>query len=261
MTEARYPGGEGRRYSQSTVEQYLRCGLAHLYSTTTQHRRLTTRMAIGSAVAWGAQADARTKKATGGGALPPVDLIEISVAKYDEEIDGAEVPESKTSIIAARDDTAKAARTFALKVSPFIKGVVDAETGLVAKLGGLELAGRPDYITVEGIGDLKTGQPWTTTRANSSRQLTAYGILHRAHYGAYPQRVWIDSVSRGRIGWTAERLWSHRTEEDYRAYWHILLAVDAGIQAGIALPAPEGAWWCSPVYCAHWNFCEAVNSR
>jgi hypothetical protein len=32
--------------------------------------------------------------------------------------------------------------------------------------------------------------------------------------------------------------------------------VHKAIQAGVALPAPEGAWWCSQDWCGYWSMCK-----
>jgi hypothetical protein len=137
-----------------------------------------------------------------------------------------------------------------------------AEKPLAARLGDdLEIVGTPDVVTIKGIGDLKTGRPWTSFRADRSRQLSVYGLLYKAKFGKYPQKVWIDSLGRqgqGRSEWVFRRYWSHRTKEDYLAIVEILKRAREGIKKQIFLPASEDSWFCSPRWCVHYHYCKAV---
>lgn len=257
MSDPRYSAPEPgiTRLSQSLIERCLRCGLRHELWLANQTPRTTVPMAIGSSVAAAAAEDCRKKRHV-------CELVEIAVAAYEQETAMCELIESKLEIGRGKDDSAAATRCYGTQVSPMITEVVQAEEVIVARIGAdMELAGRPDVITKAGIGDLKTGQPWTQQRVDASRQLSAYSILYQAKYGGYPRRVWIDSLSRNRNGWHAQRLWSYRSAEDCRAYWEIMRRVQKSIQAGVALPAPEGAWWCSQSYCEFWSICPAVSKR
>lgn len=261
--DPRYPSAAAGtvRLSQSAIETYLRCGYRWEFDREAHNRRiryLTVPMAIGSAVARGAEVDNATKIAEGRGA-PTADIVEASVVAYERDTRGAEIPESKSAISGGKDDAAAAARAFAMHVSVAISDVVECESPIAASVGyNLELVGTPDYVTADGIGDLKTGQPWTEARVHASRQLTAYSILHAARYGALPRRVWIDSMYRTRSGWDYIRIPSDRTENSVNAYLAIVESVRANMAAGATLPAPEGAWWCSPRWCPHWDRCPAV---
>ncbi len=261
-SEPRYPGGDGSfRISQSSLETYLKCGLWYKLDRENRHRRCTVRMAVGTGVAAGARADNEAKLASGRG-LELAALVERSIAGYETEVGASEVQASPVELAEGKDRTAAAARVYGLEVSPKIVDLLAAEDQVVAKLGeDIELCGRPDYCTRLGVGDLKTGQPWTQERADRSRQLTLYGALYCARTGAYPQRVWIDSVYHTPRGWHASRLLSMRTAGDYAALWAILRAVRDAIQQGVFLPAPEGAWWCSRAYCPHWCSCVVGGGR
>ena len=258
----RYPSSTGRfRISNSDIQCYLQCGERYRLRRQDNIQRTTVRMAIGTAVARGAQRDNEKKIETTRG-LTISDIIDVAVAEYETVTTNSEVPDSKAEVAGGKDDSAAAARVFAIDVSPKIVPIA-AEQKTVVQLGDdLELAGTMDYATADGIGDLKCGKPWVQFRADRTTQLTAYGLIHRGLYGAYPRRVWIDSVHRDkRGGWSASRLWSSRSEEDYTAFYRLLTRVHEGIQAGIFVPASELDWRCSPAYCEYWNVCQFVSGR
>jgi hypothetical protein len=248
------------RITQSKLETYLRCGIRWDFERQDPTRHATVRMLVGSGVAAGAAEDNHAKITRGSPASLGT-IIDAAVAGYDLDASESEVPEPKSEISRGRDDAAAAARCFGVQVSPALPGVIAAEAPMLAVLRGVELAGTPDVVTEEGIGDGKVGQPWTQARADRSRQLSGYGILHRIHLGRFPRRLWIDSISFSRGEWRWERLWTARAEEDYSAFLEAMTRAAGAMQAGIALPAPEGAFWCSKAWCPHWGRCPAVGRR
>jgi len=262
--EPRYPQeteGALFRTSSSTIETYARCGLRHEMDQAIKHRRTNVAMAIGTAAHEGARKDNQHKKDHGRGLAAP-DIVDAAVAEYEIETAEAEVLQSRLEIATGKDDTADAAYAYARQISPHVEQVLFAEFPVIARLGDVELAGTPDYILRDlGVGDLKTGQPWTQDRTDRSRSLSAYGLLHHAQTGLYPRRVWIDSLYRSRRGWAWTRLWSYRTEAHYSDFWFVLNAARRGIEAGVFMAAPEGAWWCSAKWCPHWLACPAVAGR
>jgi len=253
MDDARYGPNS---ISQSLIESYLKCGLRAKFQFIEQKRIINTRMATGTGVSRAAEADNRHKIDTGSGLRLP-DLQEKAVTAYENEIVLSEVNETKHEIAVGKDRTAKASVAYGQYVSPAINGVRDTEGSITIDIDGIIYAGTPDYITLDGVGDLKTGKPWRQDRADASRQLTAYGLLHRARYGEFPTRVWIDSVFENRGRWEAQRLWSSRTKTDYQGFVHILKAAFSAMQGGVFLPAPEAAWWCTPKWCPYYKMCPA----
>lgn len=242
------------RLTQSDTETYLKCGIAYNLRREAKGRYATVRMMIGSGVAAGARDDNVARIA--GSCLPLPEIIERSVTAYEREAEASDVRDTKLEVAEGKDSTADAARTYALGVAPKMDGVLAAEEPVIARfegVEGLELAGTPDVVTKDGIGDLKVGRPWDDGDADKSRQLTAYGLLHRAKLGAYPRRQWIDNVARHRGNWIARRIYTYRDESDYAAYLETMKRVRAGIEAGVFLPAPEKAWYCSTNWCPFWG--------
>jgi hypothetical protein len=254
------PPGRLPRITQSQIESYLRCGVRYFLEHECTRRVCTVRMAVGSGVAVGAWQDNRSKLARGIG-LPACEIVDASVAAYAEEIEESDCADSRLEQGQGEDLVANAAECYAREVAPKTTGILAAEEPMLAEMGDLEVAGTPDVVTTAGIGDTKVGQPWTLERADRARQLSGYAILHWSRRGRLPSRVWIDSVSRSRSGWQATRWFSVRTEKDCTAFLETARKVREAINAGTALPAPEGAWWCSRKWCPWWTRCPHISRR
>ncbi len=260
MSEPRYPeqSTDAFRISTSSLETYLKCGIRYFLERELGHRRATVPMAIGSAVAFAAKKDNERKIASdGASALGLREIVESGVSAYDQEIENVELTESKREVAEGRDDAAGASRCYGEDVSKWVKDVLWAERRIVAEVAdGIELAGTPDCVTENYVRDTKTGQPWNAARAYASRQLTAYDLLYEAMLSRSPERLVIDSISKSHGRWGNQAFYSTRDEEDRTAFIDVLGRAKDGIEAGIALPAPESAWWCSKKWCGfHGNGC------
>jgi hypothetical protein len=261
--DPRYGEGSVAVWSNSSLGTYLRCGFWYRFEVLEgRPRRVTLSMAVGTGVAAGAEHDLSLKSRMIRGATPS-EIRDAAVAGYDAEVGSTEHDLGSHRIGIGRDETAGGALAYARDVGPRIPDVIAAEQTYAADFAsGWRLVGSPDYITPDGLGDLKTGQPWSVEQADTSRQLTAYAILHRAHYGALPRRVWIDSLSlRAKHGWTHQRLWSARGEADVRAFVVVAESAIEALGAGVFLPAPERVWYCSRTWCPHYVYCPAVAGR
>lgn len=251
------------RITQSGLETYLRCGIRWGLERSSPHRRATVPMLIGTAIAGAAREDGRQKIAVGSG-LTIAEAVDVAVTEYEGELEDTEVAETPAEVDSGKDRTASAARCFATESSPRITGLVQVEMPIVAVVDGqFELAGTPDVVDADGVGDVKTGRAWTQDRTDASRQLTRYGLLDHAQRGEYPRRMWIESLSETkRGGWSAERIWTSRGPADYAALIYADQRAAHAMQAGVTLPAPEGAWWCSAKWCPFYGReCPATAGR
>lgn len=254
MTEPRYPTPtDNFRFSNSTLQLFLRCGLAFLKSQEQRHRSATPAMAVGTAVAYAAEVDNAAKIAW----APRVslsELVDAGVSRFERELEEAEVLGTKFELDRAKDRAADGSRAYGEQLSPRINGVLLAEEVLIAEIApGLELAGTVDCITEGVVRDTKTGRRWSQQRVDVSRQLSAYSLLYEARFGRPPARVAIDSLYEERGRWRAETLWSSRSERELAAFVETAQRAKSAIEAGVFLPAAEGAWWCSDAWCPFWK--------
>lgn len=259
------PGWE--RWSSSGLELYLRCGLAWQFRKDAAARKTVVPLMIGSAVHVAAAHDAQQKKTAK--RVSPAELVEVAISGYEAEADEADCQESTGAVSRGKDSCADAAREYAARAAPRVVAddllavewptVIDLED----PISGLqiELAGTADRWEKRGVGDVKTGVRWPQSRVDGCRQLAVYDLLYDAENGYRPPQVYVDNIYRDRGRWSHQRLFSTRTEEDRDAIWEIVVRATLARKAGIALPAPEGAWWCSKSWCPHWEECPAVVGR
>lgn len=247
------------RLSQSSVEAYLRCGVAWNFKQIFT-RRVTIAQAVGTGAARGAYED-NSAKARGSQVLTD-DIIDAAVCAYDDEVTNSELVDRKADIGPGRDLTATYAEAWSRRVSPTLEGVIGAEVRVVASVDdALQLAGTMDYVTNAGVGDLKTGKSWSQSRADQSRQLSAYGLLYYARWGSPPPSCWVDSLAALKGGVKAVRLVSSRGWRDIESYRMVVMQAYRCMCQGVFLPAPEGAWWCSERYCEWYRTCKYVTAR
>jgi hypothetical protein len=246
------------RRSHSSIEAYLRCGVAYKKQYLEGDRRITTRMAVGTAIAAGAEKALRKRMITGEG-ISMVEICEVTRDAYQDEVTSSEVVDHK-SLAVAKDDAVQGSRVWRQMADKRYtkEDLICVEKELAARVEGVVLEGRPDVFTREGVGDLKCGRQWQRQAADSSRQLTRYGLLYKAETGYFPQKVWIDNLYRvdRRYRWEFQRLRSDRTQVQYRAMVNLSRLVDQRIQDGVFSPAPESAWWCSHRWCPFFEECE-----
>lgn len=245
--------------SASDILEYLMCGARYWFSRRYQWRRITNRMAIGSAVGVAAKCDNKIKMAvpdSPGGAID--ELIEIAVESFKHEIGNSEMMDRMDG---APDIVADATRTFKLEVSPLIKPVW-CEEPILAKIddGNVALRGTPDYFTEDEVLDLKVGKNWTSADVATSIQLTIYAYLFRSWKGVLPEAVGIDNIVRTKRIWRAQRIYSKRNERDFESFFHLLRSVKDGIDKGVCIPAAPNQWHCSSKWCPYFQECKYVGS-
>ena len=243
-------------FSASNVETARMC-MYKFYLTTTQTHPIISRvMAIGSGVSKGADLDNKNKMVRGE-PKKKKEIVECAVEGYRGEVEEAEIREDPDMPDAkAIDATAAAATRYAEDVSPTLKKIRASEQRLTYPIAdGIELAGTPDVITDEGIGDFKTGKKWTQDKADQTDQLTAYMILHYREFGEYPSGMWIDSLSPNRGQYKHTRIPTWRTERDFQALVATIQMMVKALKSGIFMPTSQKSWWCSPKFCQFWHTC------
>lgn len=259
--DPRYGAEDRASLTCSSMETYLRCGLRWEFENVGGKKsRITVPIAIGGGVAAGAKRDGESKLILGT-ACSPGDVVDAAVDNYDRAVRENEIAASKLSVPTGQERVVSAARAFARVLSPKIVGVRAVEEKLRAEINDWVFLGTPDVVTEGELRDQKTGKPWSQERADTSRQLSGYTLLHRAEYGKIPRRLWIDSIGWRGGEWVVESFPTYRSQRHLDAFVELAERVLAGIRAGHFLPAPVGAWWCSKNQCPHWAYCPATAGR
>ena len=224
-------------------------------------------MAIGTAVDASVTADLDAKIQTGE-LLPDSDVKDIArdalssewekgIQVSEEDQEDAITP-SKDGAIDASADLAGLHRTeLAPRLQPTAvqwPWVLDIEDLPI------QLAGTIDIREgMRSIRDTKTSaKSPVKTLADTSMQLTMYGLAVMAHEGMIPDTVALDYLVRTpkRKETKLVQLESSRTVADLPPLVERIHAAHRSIQSGIFTPAPVEAWWCSSKFCSYYRTCK-----
>jgi len=141
-----------------------------------------------------------------------------------------------------------------LKMSEFPRdliGYLDLEAFDVDLNGQVNTA-RPIVV------DTKTAKrSKTQDDVDKSFQLTTYGAAACTLEGLEAIDVRLEVAVATKTP-KMQTLHSIRTKEDFRVGFDRAAAAIEAIEAGRFLPAPEGAWWCSPKWCGYYSTCKYV---
>ena len=248
------------RWTQSSLETYLKCGVLSRFIREERHRWSTVSMAIGTSMHEAVAEDSILLAK--GGARPNFEaFLEFAIHVLEREFDTTEMDEAASERARAKSIYLRraAAQWFRdLRRADDAK-IVAVEKPIVTrwKKSKIELAGTIDLIIEELVGDLKTGRKWSANDVETSRQLSLYAILYRGVFGQYPKGVFVDNVygfAKGRPG--SERTFGWRGEPHARAFRETVLAANAAREKGVELPAPAGSWYCSKKWCPFFRKCK-----
>ncbi len=106
------------------------------------------------------------------------------------------------------------------------------------------------------IHDSKTrGKSPVADEADKSIQLTAYALAYRVSRQKPEKGLQLDVAVRTKTP-KIVTLPTKRTNEQIGRLLETMTRAAMAIQHGIFLPAPEGAWYCSPKYCGYYGTCK-----
>lgn len=257
--------------SQSHLSSFYICGEAYRRSYIEGEKTPgTTAAARGSAVHAAAEENHKQKRKTGID-LPKELLAELADDAFTDidqgrgiylSLEEREIGRAPT-LERARFDTRIAAEIYAEDVAPHMNPEA-VEERIIVDIDGssVRLSGKPDGVDVDGsFDDIKTtkGRGWGQSRADSSLQISMYGILIRALKGVWPREARIRSIDirKGR----ATKITTHRTRRDYEIFANRINQFLAAREAGIFPPASPDSWACSPTWCQFWDSCPYVNPQ
>jgi len=246
------------RWSPSKLNCFQQCGerFRRRYVLGERGSGPSIPAAIGRGVHAAAEHDNRAKQLLGESMLLP-ELAECAVTEYEATIqEGVEA--SPHDIGRGKDTAADAAILYGQAISPTIARPVICEEPIVAGIGDIELAGITDYADEQAVYDLKFGRKVQADWVARCNQLSCYGLIYRARTGRYPERLAIDNIHNGKRGLEHTRIWTTRTEGDYRAFFERVRLAQQSVEAGVFMPAGEYESSCNPRWCEFWNSCPFV---
>ena len=203
--------------------------------------------------------------------MPRQDVIDVSVASFDDRLDdegielrGEEATIGKEIVVAeARDKTAILAGGYSDLIAPQVPHPIAVEERfeLDVEALGIKLVGIMDLAQdVEGLvamEDLKTGKKkHGQADVDASDQLTFYAMGWQATRGKLPDSVALRSLRELKAGPKQDLVTGVRTADHVLKLLRIITVTCQAISAGVFIPAPPDAWWCSEKWCGYWNRCR-----
>lgn len=196
--------------------------------------------------------------------LPAADIVDCAVQSFDTEIAGGYSlnPEessrgARVVIGEAKDDLARMAGVHASDQAPHYQPQYVEQKIRIQLDGPRDLLGIIDLADeAKRIIDFKTAKKKKSqSDADSSIQLTTYGIAYRAVTGHEPRSYILDTAVATKTKAYRSELYTHREPADLQALANRIDAVCRLIEAGTFPPCDPNHWKCSPAWCGYFSTC------
>jgi len=251
--------------SPSQLETLSKCGLQWAFRYIDKIiNPPTASMARGTGVHIASQANFEQKMETQTD-MPAKDLIEIAVTGFESEVAGGitldvdDAAACDTVIGYAKDEVVDATQFYAQHVAPLYQPIFVEKEIVIELPGERDLLMVLDVGTKDGFMDLKTAKKSKNQdEADNSLQLTAYAVGYMHEVGQWPQGINLETIVCTTKQVRRSIVTTTRDDDDIATLSFRIDAFSKAIAAGNFIPAPVGAWWCSPRWCGYWNICPAV---
>src|SRR6185312_5235440 len=247
-----------RKYHQSEIQTFLKCGkqweFRYLLGMKTPPKAALT---VGSAVDRAVTKNMIAKIQTGE-LLPKEAVLDAYSTSFDslktETAWGDDDPGKQ------KDVGAQLVAAHSEKLAPGIEPDTVQEEFVIETDGGYDLGGTIDLTEKNGfVVDTKTAKSAydadaVSTSIQAGMYDFAYEALKKKPAAGFRFDVLIKPTKT--IGARVQQV-SGKVEPGQRTFlFDAINQMHKAISAGVALPAPEGAWWCSPDWCGYWAQCK-----
>ena len=248
-------------FRQSEIKTFLMCGKRWEFEYALGIKRPSNPTATVGAVVDTGVSKNLAQKVTSGVDLSLDAVLSIGSDDFDKRKAETEwAPDDDLG--QAKDHAVNILRLHHTVLAPKMKPVTVQEKFHIETDGGFDLSGTIDYTLAGGIiGDTKT-----TSRARASSfvverafQPAMYDYAFRAlHPDKTPAAFRFDIFTRPTKTLAAEYkpIEGKVTISDHEWLFASIDQVNKAINAGVALPAPEGSWHCSDKWCPYWAMCK-----
>lgn len=146
------------------------------------------------------------------------------------------------------------------KLAPGIQPATVQEEFVIETDAGYDLGGTIDFTEKNGvIGDTKTAKTaYAEDAISKALQPALYDFAHEAIHQKPATGFRYDVLIKPTktIGPRVQQVVGKVTHADREWLFDTINNVHKAIQAGVATPAPDGAWWCSKDWCGYWSQCK-----
>jgi len=220
---------------------------------------------VGTGVHRAAEIHNRTKAKTGND-MPLDAVLDCAAEAYGKALqDGVyiapdEVSGARIAMAEGKDSAVRLASVWHKEVGTRIMPAL-VEEKIVIELPGVDLP----IITIldcftadKTLRDTKTSsRRWTTDKAHTSMQATAYRESVKVATGDYPEKIIFDVLVNNATP-VLQLVETERSEMDTAILSRRFRTMLASIRAGIFMPAEPDSWICSPKFCGYWHSCPYI---
>jgi len=247
------------KYHQSHLQTFLKCGkqyeFRYIKGLVIPPRAALT---VGKTVDRAVNANMISKIVGKPATLEEV--LAVTSDEFDKEITSTVLEEDEQPG-ELKDQAIQLSQLHFKHVAPTIEPVTVQEEFVIEMEGGYDVGGTMDLTDKDGlIRDTKTAARQNASGYTVSRafQPAMYDFAYEAIRGERAKGFVFDVLKKPtkRIAAEYERHDGKVEEDDRNWLFDSIDAVHKAIQAGVALPAPEGSWYCSPKWCGYWNICK-----
>jgi CRISPR/Cas system-associated exonuclease Cas4 (RecB family) len=247
-----------RKYHQSEIKTFLKCGkqweFRYLLGIKTPPNAART---IGSAVDKAVTHNLVQKVKTGQD-VSMEEVLDTYATDFTTRAQETEWGEDRPDD--QKDIGAQLVKLHHENVAPKIEPATVQEEFIIETDAGYDLGGTLDLTEKSGIiADTKT-----SSRAYAENAVAddiqpamydfAYEALHKKPAEGFRFDVLIKPTKKNPP--RLQQVQGKVTHENRQWLFEAITQMDRAIQAGVTLPAPEGAWWCSKDWCGYWDRCK-----
>lgn len=244
------------QYRQTEIKMFQKCGkqweFRYVLGLTIPP---TASQTLGSAVDAGVSQNF-AQKIESKTDLPLQEVLDVYSQSFETRAKETDWKWSGENKHAQKDLGVKLVEIYQKTIAPQIQPVTVQETFWLPTDAGYAVTGTMDVVDDNDIvRDIKTSKnrysPNSISKSiqpalydyafENTRNRKSKGFVFDVLVKASPQ----SQVVAGEVS-LSDREWLFDTISN----------MHRAIQAGVALPAPEGAWWCSPKWCGYWTKCK-----
>lgn len=248
------------KYHQSEIKTFLMCGLRHMFRyqmgvKTPSSAYATTGSAVDTSVNHG-----MTHKVKTGEYVSLEEAQDVCVTDFNRRANETIFREDE------KPGDCKDAALAIIKVhhgglAQALKPKTVQQEFVVETDAGFDVGGTIDITEEDGtIRDTKTAsrQRAGSYEVNRSLQPALYDYAYTAITGKQSPGWAFDIFTRPTktLGAEYKPQFGKVTAADHEWLFNGINQVHKAIKAGVALPAPEGSWYCSEKWCEYWHLCK-----
>lgn len=252
-----------REYHQSEINMFLKCGKQWEFRyergiVTPPTAALTLGSAVDVSVTKNLAQKVSSKKD-----LSIEEVLETYSSDFDKRApstvwDGEDVGKQK-------DMGTQMIRLYHERVAPNVRPATVQEKFVIELDAPYNIGGTIDLTEEDRIvADTKTSKnKYADDAVSRALQPAIYDFAYEALRGVKAKAFRYDVLIKPTAKKPAElqQVSARVTEADRIHLFDTINNVHTAIEAGVAMPAPEGAWWCSKDWCGYWSMCKGKGAR